>query len=142
MSATLDVLTMAPPPGLEHGGNFMLHRIQNAPNVDIEGPAILFFGDLIEWSRDFDAGVVKRDIEAAMSGQDEVDSLHYVGVLGDVCANKRRRASGLGHLRGDVCTFLFATAGDDDFRAASAKASAVALADTRGASDNKHYLLT
>src|SRR5260221_9993867 len=23
--------------GLEHGGNFMLHRIQNAPNVDIEG---------------------------------------------------------------------------------------------------------
>src|SRR5260221_10524301 len=93
--------------GLEHGGNFMLHRIQNAPNVDIEGPAILFFGDLIEWSRDFDAGVVKRDIEAAMSGQDEVDSLHYVGVLGDVCANKRRRASGLGHLRGDVCTFLF-----------------------------------
>ncbi len=76
-----------------------------------------------------------------MSGQDEVDSLHYVGVLGDVCANKRRRASGLGHLRGDVCTFLFATAGDDDFRARFRKGQRGGFADTRGASDDKHYFV-
>jgi len=84
----------------------MLHRIQDAPNVDVKGPAILFFGDFIERPRAFDTGIVERHIETAMGGYDEVDSLHDVRILGDVCADKGCRASVLGDLRGDIRAFL------------------------------------
>jgi hypothetical protein len=51
----------------------------------------------------------------------------------DVSANKGCRASVLGDLRDDVRTFLFATAGDDDFRARFCKGQRCSFADTGGA---------
>jgi hypothetical protein len=105
----------------------MLHRVQDAPNVDVEGPAILFFADFIERTRAFHAGIVEGDIETAMGGYDEVDGLHDVGILGDVCADKGCRASGLGDLRGDVRPSFSRRPVMTTFAPASAKASGVAL---------------
>jgi hypothetical protein len=90
----------------------------------------LFFGDLIERTGDFDAGIVEGDIETAMGGYDEVDSLHDVGILGDVCADKGCRAPLLGDLRGDIRAFLFTAAGDDDFRARFCKGQRRSFSDT------------
>src|SRR4029077_17134874 len=56
-------------PGLGHRADFMLHRIQDAPHVDVESPAILFFGHLIQRSHGFDTGIVEGHIETAMGGQ-------------------------------------------------------------------------
>ena len=77
-----------------------------------------------------------------MGGYDEIDRLHDVGVLGDVSANKGCRASVLGDLRDDVRTFLFATAGDDDFRARFRKGQRRSFADTGGSSGNQHYFVS
>src|SRR5438445_2896088 len=42
---------------LEHGGNFVTHRIENAPNVDIENASILSFGSLIQRAFPFNARI-------------------------------------------------------------------------------------
>jgi hypothetical protein len=69
-------------------------------------PAILFFGDLIERTRDLDAAIIERHIETTMGGYDEVNRLHDVGILGDVCAEKRCGAAGFSDLGGDIRAFL------------------------------------
>ena len=86
------------------------------------------------WSgpSDFDAGIVEGHIETAMGGQDEVDGLHDVGILGDVCANEGGGAAVLGDRRGDVHAFLFATAGEDHFGADFGKGERRRFADTGG----------
>ena len=114
-------------PSFEHRGDFILHRIQDTPNVDIESPAILFFGDLIERPPDLDTGIVEGDIEAAVGGQDEVDRLLDVGVLGDIRANKCCDSAGLVNLRGDLRASFSRRPVITTFAPASAKASAVAL---------------
>jgi hypothetical protein len=37
-------------------------------HIDVEGPAILFFGDFMERPRDFDAAIVEGHIETTMGG--------------------------------------------------------------------------
>ena len=66
----------------------------------------MFFGDCMEWPGDFDAGIVEGDIETAMGGQDKLERLLDVGILGDICANKGGGAAVLGDRRGDVRAFL------------------------------------
>src|SRR5436190_6882344 len=48
-------------PVLEHGRNFVTHRIENAPHVDVKNAPIFGFGSLIERAFPFNSGVVKRD---------------------------------------------------------------------------------
>jgi hypothetical protein len=94
---------MAPPPVLSIAAIscfIEFRKIQDTPHVDVESPAILFFGHLIERSPDLDTGIVEGDIETAVRGQDEVDRLLDVHILGDIRANKRCSATGLGNLRG------------------------------------------
>jgi hypothetical protein len=76
-----------------------------------------------------------------MGGQDEVDGLHDVGILGDLCANKGGGAAVLGDRRGDVRAFLFATAGEDDFGAGFGKGQRRGFADTGGAPVTSAILL-
>ena len=102
---------------------------------------MVFFGDCMEWSGDFDAGIVEGHIEATMGGQDKVDGLHDVGIPGDVCANKCDGAAVLGDRCRDVRAFLFATAGEDDFGARFVKGQRHGFADTGGASGNEHYFV-
>ena len=96
----------------------------------------------MERTRAFDTGIVERHIETAMGGYDEVDSLHDVGILGDVCADKGCRAALLGDLRGDIRAFLFTAAGDDDFRARFCKGQRRSFSDTGGATGNQHYFVS
>ena len=44
----------------KHCRDFMLHRTEKAPNINIKGLSILFFGDLIQRTRDFNTGIVVR----------------------------------------------------------------------------------
>jgi hypothetical protein len=127
--------------GLEHCGDFMLHRIQDAPNVDVEGPPILFFGDFIKWPCDFDAGIVERYIETTVGRQDEINHPADVGILGDVCADEGCRAAGLDDFRSDIRAFPFATTGDDDFRACVCKGQRRSFPDAGGAPVTSTILL-
>jgi hypothetical protein len=102
----------------------------------------VFFGDLINRPRDLDIGIVEGDIETAMGGQDKLERLLDVGILGDICANKGGGAAVLGDRRGDVRAFLFATAGEDDFGARFGKSQRRGFADTGGASGNEHYFVS
>src|ERR1700719_1813892 len=78
---------------LEHCCDLMLHRTQNAPNVNIESSPILFLSHLIEWPYHFHASIIEGHIQTAMGGENEVDRLHDICLLGDICANKRGSAS-------------------------------------------------
>src|SRR5439155_8028123 len=49
---------------LEHRRNFVTHRIENAPNVNVKNAPILSFRSLIERAFPFNAGIVKRNAEA------------------------------------------------------------------------------
>src|SRR5207248_7501511 len=50
---------------LEHDRDFVTHRIENTPNVDVENAPILRFCSLIERAFPFNAGIVKRNVETS-----------------------------------------------------------------------------
>src|SRR5437773_5447568 len=53
--------------GFEHRRDFVAHRIQDAPNIDVEDAAIFGFRGLAYGPFPFNSGVVKRDVETAES---------------------------------------------------------------------------
>src|SRR5216110_891363 len=80
---------------LEHDRNFVTHRIENAPNVDVEDAAIFGFGCLIERAFPFNAGIVKRDVEPTEFVDSDIDHRFDVGIFRDVTSNKRGVAAEL-----------------------------------------------
>src|SRR5206468_2231512 len=59
--------------GFEHRRDFVAHRIQDAPNVDVENAPILSLGSLIERAFPFNAGIVKSNVEPSEFVDGEVD---------------------------------------------------------------------
>src|SRR6266511_2837259 len=78
---------------LEHGRNFVTHRIENAPNVDVENAPILSFGRLIERAFPFNTGIVKRNVETSEFIDREIDHRFHVGIFRNVRAHKSRIAA-------------------------------------------------
>ena len=78
---------------LEHHWNFVAHRIENAPHVDVENASIFGFSRLFERAFPFDAGVVERDVEPAEFVDRELDHRFHVRVFGDICPNECRIAA-------------------------------------------------
>src|SRR5260370_41291724 len=80
---------------LDHGGNLVLHRIENAPDIDVEDLSVLFLGDLIQRGSSFDTGVVKGDIETTVGCQDEANSCPDIGIRGEIGFEKGRSTAAL-----------------------------------------------
>src|SRR5439155_4547924 len=102
---------------LEHGGNFVTHRIQNAPDVDVENAPILSFGSLIERAFPFNAGIVKRGVETAEFVDREIDHRFDVGIFRDVRADELCVAAEFFDFGNDLRAFFFAAASENDLRA-------------------------
>src|SRR5439155_6652271 len=114
-----------------------MHRIQNAPNVDVEDAAVFGLGDLIQWAYPLNAGVVKSDVEAAISGDGEVDHCFNVGIFCDVRASERGGTAELLDFCDDVRAFFFTSAGEDDLGASTGKFDGSRLTDTGGPSGHQ-----
>src|ERR1700756_1858470 len=95
----------------QHDRDFVTHRIQNAPNVDVEDAAVFGLGGLIQWAYPLNAGVVKSDVEPAEFFDSEIDHRFHVAVFRDVCANESGIASEFFDLPDDFCALFFAAAG-------------------------------
>src|SRR5205809_3930558 len=106
---------------LEHDRNFVTHRIENAPNVDVEDAAIFGFGCLIERAFPFNAGIVKRDVEPTEFVDRKIDHRFHVCLLRDVSADKRCRAAVLFDFCDDARTFFFTSPSEDDLGAGASK---------------------
>ena len=115
----------------------MTHRIQNAPNVDVEDAAVFGLGGLIQWAYPLNAGVVKSDVEAAISGDGEVDHCFNVGIFCDVRANERGGTAELLDFCDDVRAFFFTSAGEDDLGASAGKFDGGRLTDAGGPSGHE-----
>src|SRR5207247_2831814 len=73
---------------LEHDRNFVTHRIENAPNIDVKNAPILSFGSLIERAFPFNAGIVKCNVETAEFIDREIDHRFHISIFGNVCSDK------------------------------------------------------
>src|SRR5260370_11386616 len=80
---------------LEHGGNLMLHRIEDAPDIDVEDLSVLFLGDFIQRGSSFDTGVVKGDIETTVGCHDKINSCPDIGILAEIGFEEGRGATTL-----------------------------------------------
>src|SRR5436305_2837615 len=119
---------------LEHGRNFVTHRIENTPNVDVENAPILSFGSLIERAFPFNAGIVKCDVETAEFIDSEIDHRFDVGIFRDVRADERRIAAQFFNFANDLRAFLFAASSQSDLRPGSRECDRRGLADTGSSS--------
>jgi hypothetical protein len=93
---------------LAHGGNLMLHRIEDAPDIDVEDLSVLFLGGFIQRGSSFDTGVVKGDIETIVGCQDEINSCPDIGILGEIRFEEGRGTTALLDLGDDFGSFFFA----------------------------------
>ena len=76
-----------------------------------------------------------------MGGQDKLDGLYDIGILGNVCAHKGGGAAVLLDRRGNVRAFLFTTAGQDHFGARFGKGQRRSFADPGGPPVTRTILL-
>src|SRR5437660_8569419 len=97
-------------PALEHRWNFVAHRIENAPHVDVEDASIFRFSCLIKRALPFNTGVVKRDVEPAEFVDSKVHHRFHVRLFGDISAYERCLAPQFLDFGDNWCTFLFAPA--------------------------------
>src|SRR5205814_8185564 len=119
---------------LEHHRNFVTHRVQKAPNVDVKDAPVLGFSSLIERTLPFNASIVKRNVELAEFIDDEADHLFNVGIFCDIGTNERRLAAKFFNFLDDLRTFFFSAPGQDYFCAGPRERDRRGFADTRGAS--------
>src|SRR5439155_19681704 len=122
---------------LEHGRNFVTHRIENAPNVDVENAAILGFSGLIERAFPFNAGIVKSDVETSEFADGEINHRFHVGIFGDVRAHERCVAPEFLNFCYDLRTFFLPTTGQNDLCAGAGEFDRRGFADTGSSSGNQ-----
>jgi len=115
----------------------MTHGIQDAPDIDVEDAAIFGFGCLIEWACPFDAGVVKRDVEAAVFADGKIDHGFHVGIFGDVRTNECRIAAEFSNFIDDLRTFFFTPPSEDDLGAGASKCDRRSFADAGSSSGHE-----
>jgi hypothetical protein len=117
-----------------HGRNFVTHRIENAPNVDVKNAPILSFGSLLERAFPFNAGIVKRNVETAEFVDREIDHCFDVGIFRDVRADERRIAAEFFNFGNDLRAFFVAAPSQNDLRAGAHAFDRCGLADTGSSS--------
>src|SRR6266446_6659475 len=83
------------------------------------------------------AGVVKSDVEAAISGDGEVDHCFDVGIFCDVRANERGGTAELLDFCDNARAFFFTSAGEDDLGASTGKFGGGRLTDAGGPSGHE-----
>ena len=66
---------------LEHDGDFVPHRIEHSPHVNIENPSIFGFGRMIERAFPLNACIVKRHVKPAEFVDCEIDHLFDVCIF-------------------------------------------------------------
>src|SRR5437667_11423354 len=92
----------------------MTHRIQDAPDVDVENTAILSFGGLIQRAFPLHAGVVKRDVESAEFVDRKIDYRFHISIFRHVGADERRVTAEFLNFSDDLRPFFFAATGQND----------------------------
>src|SRR6266513_1999160 len=99
----------------------MTHRIQDAPDVDVENTAILSFGGLVQPALPLHAGVVKRDVEPAEFVDRKIDHRFHVRIFRHVGADERRLTAEFLNFSDDLRSFFFAATGQHDLCASSSE---------------------
>ena len=129
------------PAAFKHGSDFVLHRIEYAPNIDVEDLFVSVLRDLAQGSSRFHAGIVERDIEAAIGLYREVNGGLHVGIFGKVGFAEGRGAAKFRDLGDDVRAFFFPPSGQDNFGARFCKGDGGCLADARRTAGNQDDLI-
>src|ERR1700758_2228130 len=93
---------------LEHRWNFVTHRIQNAPNVDVEDAAVFGLGGLIQWADPLNASIVKSDVDLAEFVDRELDHRFHIRVFRDVGADECRLSAKFFDFGDDLRAFFVA----------------------------------
>jgi hypothetical protein len=112
----------------------MTHRIQDAPDVDVENTAIRSFGRLIQRAFPFYAGIVKADVEAAEFVDRKIDHPFHVRILPHVGADERRLTAEFLNFSDDLCAFFFTATSQNDLRASASELDRGGFANTRRSS--------
>jgi hypothetical protein len=106
------------------------HRIENAPNVDVEDAAVFGLGDLIQWAYPLHTGVVKGDVEPAERFNRKINHPFHVRVFRHVGADECRLTAECFNFSDDLRPFFFAAAGEDDFCTSASEFDRGGLANT------------
>src|SRR5438270_6706813 len=97
-------------PALEHRWNFVAHRIENAPHVDVEDASIFRFSCLIKRALPFNTGVVKRDVEPAEFVDHKLHHRFYICLFGNISAYECSLAAQFFNFGDNLGALLFAPA--------------------------------
>jgi hypothetical protein len=106
------------------------HRIQNAPNVDVEDAAVFGLGGLIQWAYPLNAGVVKGDVEPAEFVDRKIDHPFHVRIFRHVGADERRLTAEFLDFSDDLCAFFFAATSQHDLCTSTSEFDRGGFADT------------
>ena len=109
----------------------MTHRIQNAPNVDVEDAAVFGLGGLIQWAYPLNAGVVKSDVEAGQKWSTVKSTIRFTSASFATSArtNAALTAEFL-NFSDDLCAFFFTATSQNDLGASTSEFDRGGLADT------------
>jgi hypothetical protein len=113
----------------QHHRDFVAHRIENAPNVDVENAAVFSFSGLIQRAFPFNAGIVKRNVETAELIDREIDHPFHVRVFRDIGAKERRVTADFFNFGNDVRAFFLAAPSQNDLRTGASELDSGRLAD-------------
>src|SRR4029077_7705145 len=105
------------------------HRIENAPNVDVEDATVFRLGGLIQWAYPLNAGVVKSDVEASEFVDRKIDHPLHVRIFRHIGADERRLTAEFFNFSDDLRAFFFTSAGEDNLGASTSKFGSGLLAD-------------
>ena len=122
---------------LEHGGDLVLHGAEHAPDVQVVGRAIFFFGDLGERTQRLNARVVESHIQATVSCHGEIYRGLHLRFLGEIGLEERGGAAAAFDLVGDGLAFLLSASGQDDLGPGVGEGDGGGFADARGASGDQ-----
>jgi hypothetical protein len=113
----------------QHHRDFVTHRIENAPNVDVENAAVFSFSGLVKRAFPFDPRIVEGNVETAELIDGEIDHRFHVRVFRDVGADKRRVPTELFNFGNDLRAFFLAAPSQNDLRTGASELDSSRLAD-------------
>src|SRR5437899_7158728 len=108
----------------------MTHRIQDAPDVDVENTAILSFSGLIQRAFPLHAGIVKRDVESAEFVDRKIEHPFHVRIFRHVGADERRLTAEFLNFSDDLCAFFFTATSQNDLSTSTSEFDRGGFADT------------
>ena len=108
----------------------MTHRIQNAPNVDVEDAPVFRLGGLIQWAFPLNAGIVKSDVEPAEFVDRKIDHPLHVCIFRHVGTDERRLTAEFLNFSDDLCAFFFTATSQNDLSTSTSEFDRGGFADT------------